>query len=486
MWVLWVYICAVTKEELYGSYTQSGHQDVPCTLGPTASSRARSHIMASQPPAKRPRDESKPAAPEQRCRYLRFENLPHGCTSSELQALLDPLGKVEDIRVARSGGGGMLALVEMSCTREAVGAKRQLNQLPLRGSALTVSFDSARSDAPKAPAAEGNGNSQAQAPRPAGPPAPAINPNPVPAFPGNSKLPPFYVPDRMLRDINAHQVIKMRSVLWTAKEDDIRDFYRGLPLDRDAIEMGKDHAGRFSGMVYVRFRSSADANAALRRGAEYLCGRSVILSRVDMTTPGILRPGVDLGGTASAPRFGDGSAGAAPRARPPPVFEQRPWPPPGGAKAAPKKPAGPPPKGYVGVTLTVGDAEKGAEPSLSAALANAPVGEALAAVRHFLTKDERLPGATRSAAAFLDTLRSKLLENPAQSEGSPIGKSLFRSPFEQAGVLGYSLPEVEHIFGTRSSDSVFWPIFSTFHTLLPHEIDDKDEKDESLEDFIAG
>jgi hypothetical protein len=423
--------------------------------------------------AKRPRDDS---APEQRCRYLRFENLPHGCTSSELTALLEPLGKVEDIRVARSGGGGMLALVEMSCTREATSAKRRLNELPLRGSALTVNFDNTRSDAPKAPA-PGSANSDAQ-PRPA--PTPAINPA-VPAFPGNSKLPPFYVPDRMLRDIASHQVIKMRSVLWTAREDDIRDFYRGLSLDRDAIEMGKDHAGRFSGMVYVRFRSAADANAALRRGADYLCGRSVILSRIDLTTPGILRPGADLGGASASERGGP----AAVRARPPPAFDQRPWPATGGAKPPPKKPPGPPPRGFVGVQLTVGNADKGAEPSLSAALANAPVGEALAAVRHFLTHDERLPSSTRSAATFLDTLRAKLLENPAQSEGSPVGRALFRSPFEQAGVLGYSLPEVEHIFGTRSADSVFWPIFSTFHTLLPHQVDEKDADDMSLSDFVA-
>ena len=46
------------------------------------------------------------------------------------------------------------------------------------------------------------------------------------------------------------------------------------------------------------------------------------------------------------------------------------------------------------------------------------------------------------------------------------------------------MPEVEHVFGTRSSDSVFWPIFSTFHTLLPHEVDDP-SADESLEDFLA-
>ena len=102
--------------------------------------------------AKRPRAEE-----AQRCRYLRFTNLPHGCTAGELTSLLDPLGKVEDCRVARASGGGMLALVEMSCTREATSAKRRLDEMPLRGSALTVSFDVSRSEqvqttAPGAPA----------------------------------------------------------------------------------------------------------------------------------------------------------------------------------------------------------------------------------------------------------------------------------------------------------------------------------------------
>ena len=115
----------------------------------------------------------------------------------------------------------------------------------------------------------------------------------------------------------------------------------------------------------------------------------------------------------------------------------------------------------------------------------APVSESLAAVRHFLTKDERLPPSTRNAAVFLDALRAKLLENPAQSEASPVGRHLFRSPFEQAGVIGYSLPEVEHIFGTRSSDSVFWPMFQTFHTLVPHQTEDPAPDDTTLEDFIA-
>ena len=63
---------------------------------------------------------------------------------------------------------------------------------------------------------------------------------------------------------------------------------------------------------------------------------------------------------------------------------------------------------------------------------------------------------------------------------------LFRSPFEVAGVHGYSMPEVEHVFGTRSSDSGFWPIFSTFHTLLPHQVEPGQTPDEGLDDFVAG
>ena len=92
---------------------------------------------------KRPRPAE---AEEPRCRYLRFQNLPHGCTSDELSLLLDPIGKVEDCRVARASGGGMLALVEMSCTREATSAKRRLNDMSLRGFNLAVSFDVSRSE----------------------------------------------------------------------------------------------------------------------------------------------------------------------------------------------------------------------------------------------------------------------------------------------------------------------------------------------------
>ena len=428
---------------------------------------------------------------EQRCRYLRFANLPHGCTAGELTALLEPLGKVEDCRVARASGGGMLALVEMSCTREATSAKRRLAEMPLRGSALTVSFDNSRGEhvqqgataigAPAigAPPASGGAASGDGSKPPEGvKPPPPLPRQPVDSAAMFSKLPPFYVPDRMVNDVYDMRVVKMRSVLWTAREDDIRQFFRGITIERDAIEMGRDHAGRFSGMVYVRLRSTTDTNEALRRANHTLCGRSVIVSRLDTNTPGIFKPG-----TAPPGPYTGGMRVAESGS----LAEPRPWPTGPAATPAPKVAAG-----HVGVHLTVGQADKGQGPSLQRALASAPVGESLAAVRHFLGHDPRLPLATRNAARFLDTLRTRILDEPSGSEGgdasatSPISvaKHLFRSPFEVAGVHGYSMPEIEHVFGTRSSDSVFWPIFSTFHTLLPHEVDDP-TADESLEDFLA-
>eukprot|EP00900_Chrysochromulina_parva_P001503 jgi/Chrpa1/11353/Chrysochromulina_OHIO_Genome00019578-RA len=282
----------------------------------------------------------------------------------------------------------------MSCTREATSAKRRLNEMPLRGSTMTVVFDSARNEP----------STQSQQPQSSAPPAPPtpkpplptpamqppVMPRPAPApggpggftgampmngfvngFPG-SKLPPFFLPERMERDVHENRVLKMRSVLWTAKEEDIRNFYKPLVLDRDAIEMGKDHAGRFSGMVYR---------------------------------------------------------------------------------------------------------------ALSEALAAAPAADALAAVRTFLSTDPRLPPNTRRAMTLLHELRTKLLDDPSCT-ASVLTRHAFRSPFESAGVLGYTLPEIEACFGTRSADSVFWPMFQTFHTILPHQADD-DVEDDSLADFLA-
>ena len=203
---------------------------------------------------------------------------------------------------------------------------------------------------------------------------------------------------------------------------------------RDAIEMGRDHAGRFSGMVYVRLRSGTDTNEALRRGNGTLCGRSVIVSRIDVNTPGIFKPGTAPPGpyTGGMRAAGGNESGS--------LVEPRPW---------PTGPTAPPPApkvaaGHVGVHLTVGQADKGQAPSLQRALASAPVGESLAAVRHFLGHDPRLPLATRNAARFLDTLRTRILDEPTGSEGGDasatshisVAKHLFRSPFEVAGVHG--------------------------------------------------
>ena len=466
---------------------------------------------------KRPRP---PDAEEPRCRYLRFTNLPHGCTSDELKMLLDPSGKVEDCRVSRATDGGMLAMVEMSCTREATSAKRQFNDFSLRGANLAVNFDHSRSETTAAAGAPAIGGGAPEAasggPKPPMPPPARTVAPPAQQMVAPSKLPPFYVPDRMVRDVHANCVVKMRSVLWTAREDDIRQFFRGLQVDRDGVEMGRDHAGRFSGMVFVRFRTAADTSSAMRRANDLLNGRNVILSRVDSSTPGIFPPrdGVEMGGVVST-----GLAASPARPGPAPV-EPRPWPaPPTAAEAAAaRSKKAEVADGHVGVHFTVGPKSKGQAPSLQRALSSAPVDDALQAVRHFLAHDPRLPLATRNAAQFLDTLRGRLLDDSAPKDttngatgsaatatsttGAAAGASageaarstaalkgparhLFRSPFEVAGVHGYSMPEVEHVFGTRSSDSVFWPIFSTFHTLLPHHVDEPTVQDATLEDFLA-
>ena len=98
------------------------------------------------------------------------------------------------------------------------------------------------------------------------------------------------------------------------------------------------------------------------------------------------------------------------------------------------------------------------------------------------------PSSEPSSGPTDEQLRTRILDDAGQSDtskGNSVARHLFRSPFEVAGVRGYSMPEVEHVFGTRSSDSVFWPIFSTFHTLLPHEVDEP-PPDEGLDEFLAG
>lgn len=334
--------------------------------------------MADGTPKKRPRVEE-----ETRCRYLKFSNLPHGCTSDEMRVLLEPLGKVEEVQVARALGGGMVALVEMSCTREATSAKRRLNDMPLRGSELSVAFDPARSEQQQAatsspsPAQQQPSSSQSSQPPAAsqsGGSATAAD-NAVNPFNPSSKLPPFFVPDRMVRDVHDLRVLKMRSVLWTAREEDIRQFFRGIQLDRDAVEMGRDHAGRFSGMCYIRMRTTSDLALALRRQSEYLCGRQVILQRLDPGTPNIFRTGgagTERPGERREPLGREGTGredklGQTPQSATV-YMEPRPWPtqrPSGGATA---------------------DEAGGQTAALKQALSVAPLNESLAAVRQFLAK----------------------------------------------------------------------------------------------------
>jgi len=429
-------------------------------------------VESEAPKPKRPRVEE-----ETRCRYLKFSNLPHGCTSDEVRALLESLGKVEEVQVARALGGGMVALVEMSCTREATSAKRRLNDLPLRGSELSVSFDNARSEQQQAQATSSQQQQTSSSSQPPLAQASGGSLGDLAASTGSfgpsSKLPPFYVPDRMARDVHDLRVIKMRSVLWTAREEDIRNFFRGIPLDRDAVEMGRDHAGRFSGMVYVRMRTASDLTLALRRQSEYLCGRQVILQRLDPGTPNIFRVGGEPGGRGATerrePSGRDDRDESAP-APSKPAVEPRPWP---SAKVPASKAVG-------------GEAvlPSGSSIAVKEALSAAPVHEAVAAVRQFLSKDPRLPASTRRAVAFLDDLRSQLQEDPACAD-STVSRHLFVSPFEAAGVLAYSTAEVEHCFGPRSSDSIFWSIFQTYHTLLPSKTEESAAEDLSLEDFLA-
>ena len=75
----------------------------------------------------------------QRCRFIRVENLPNGCTDAELWGLFEPFGKVESARFR-----GCTGLIEMSCTREASLAIRELVSASLRNAALNVQFDSSR------------------------------------------------------------------------------------------------------------------------------------------------------------------------------------------------------------------------------------------------------------------------------------------------------------------------------------------------------
>ena len=301
-----------------------------------------------------------------------------------------------------------------------------------------MNFDHSRSETTAAAGAPAIGGGAPEAasggPKPPMPPPARTVAPPAQQMVAPSKLPPFYVPDRMVRDVHANCVVKMRSVLWTAREDDIRQFFRGLQVDRDGVEMGRDHAGRFSGMVFVRFRTAADTSSAMRRANDLLNGRNVILSRVDSSTPGIFPPrdGVEVGGVVST-----GLAASPARPGPPPV-EPRPWPaPPTAAEAAAaRSKKAEVADGHVGVHFTVGPKSKGQAPSLQRALSSAPVDDALQAVRHFLAHDPRLPLATRNAAQFLDTLRGRLLDDSAPKDTTNGGTGSAATATSTTGAAG--------------------------------------------------
>lgn len=219
--------------------------------------------------------------------------------------MFEPHGRVEDVRVVRassqgSEGEGDVGLVDMSCTREATNAKKMLDGVQLRGCPLSVSFDLQR----RAQAPDPNA---AQAPDPKVPrhERPPI----IPRLPGTSnaaapvgmpKIPGFYVPERWLREVHNHMVIKMRSVLWSSTDEDVRQFFSPIKLPPEAVEMGRDWEGRFSGQVYVRFRSSGDAQRAMEMRNTTMGGRPVQIQRVDPNNKVFFPPGANIFSPAAA------------------------------------------------------------------------------------------------------------------------------------------------------------------------------------------
>ena len=225
------------------------------------------------------------------------------CALCAAQRLMFELhGRVEDARMLHAGCIGSeaeadLGLVDMSCTREATNAKKMIDGVQLRGCTLGVSFDLQR----RAQAPDSNGvqapDSKVQrraadggtARLPASPPV------------GMPKIPNFFVPERWLRDVHNHLVVKMRSVLWSSSDDDVRQFFSPVKLPPEAVDMGKDWEGRFSGQVYVRFRSSDDAQRAMgaRRNAT-MGGRPVQMQRVDPNNKVFFPPGANIFSPAAA------------------------------------------------------------------------------------------------------------------------------------------------------------------------------------------
>ena len=217
--------------------------------------------------------------------------------------MFEPYGRVEDVRVVRasfqgSEGEADLGLVDMSCTREATNAKKMLDGVQLRGCPLSVSFDlQRRAQAPDPNAAQAP---DPKVPRradgdrhmPIVPRLPGTNNAPPPA--GMPKIPGFFVPERWLREVHNHMVIKMRSVLWSSTDEDVRQFFSPVKLPPEAVDMGRDWEGRFSGQVYVRFRSSDDAQRAMQMRSTNMGGRPVQIQRVDPNNKVFFPPGANI------------------------------------------------------------------------------------------------------------------------------------------------------------------------------------------------
>ena len=543
--------------------------------------------------------------------------------------MFEPYGRVEDVRVVRaslqgSEGEADLGLVDMSCTREATNAKKMLDGVQLRGCPLSVSFDlQRRAQAPDPNAAQAPDPKvprRADGDRPIVPRLPGTNNAPPPA--GMPKIPGFFVPERWLREVHNHMVIKMRSVLWSSSDDDVRQFFSPVKLPPEAVDMGRDWEGRFSGQVYVRFRSSDDAQRAMQMRSTNMGGRPVQIQRVDPNNKVFFPPGANIFSPVAAraayerakaerervelerfrmsergvpgmamvgapgalehasppwreqshaghlsPRSAEGGMRAPGNAIPgrgerhaePQERSRRPeqhtlqrssgdeghgeecdradsrlpdgrrveWAVEAGSQAVQPKAA----EVGVSVQLAVGRQRVRA----AEVLAKCNVNEALDAVLHFLSHDQRLAASTRHAAGFFGALpprpasraaprrappqlavrarpcsltpprphpasrllrllrpcaagnlRSSMLQEQIQRPCAR-NQHLFRSPFECAGVQAYTMAEVQRTYDTRSRDSPFWSLFQLFHTLVPPYVTPPSEEGQeacTLDDFV--
>lgn len=113
---------------------------------------ALAHLAATRdpPPAMPPPPPQPPPLPpkmHERCRFLRITNLPSDYTEIMARALvkvtahIPPSCTVEGCQMEAST---RVALLEMSCTREATTMRRRLTETPLRGVVLEVIYDPAR------------------------------------------------------------------------------------------------------------------------------------------------------------------------------------------------------------------------------------------------------------------------------------------------------------------------------------------------------